>query len=65
MIVTAKEFSEKTGTTYAVASNALKFLVANGVVKDAGKKEKAEGVRGKASNLFDVPEGEVTVNLIG
>ena len=60
MILTAKEFSEKTGTTYAVAANALKFLVGRGVIKDAGKRA---GTR-KPSNLFEVPEGEVSLKLV-
>lgn len=63
MIVTASEFATKTGTQYAEAANTLKFLVATGVVKDAGKRPRPDG-RGKPSNLFDVPTGPVTVTLI-
>jgi hypothetical protein len=65
MLVTAKEFSEKTGVSYAVGSNALKFLVGRGVVKEAGTREKPEGQRGRASTEFDVPEEKVEVNLLG
>lgn len=63
MILTAKEFSEKTGTVYAEAANTLKFLAARGVIKDAGKRPQASG-RGKPSNLFEIPEGEITLKLV-
>ena len=64
MILTVNEFAAKTGTTYAVASNALKFMVDKGVVKKAGIRPPQSGGKGKPSTLFDVPEGPCAINLL-
>jgi len=64
MIVTATEFADKNGVSYAEAANTLKFLVAKGTVKNAGQRKRPDG-KGKPSNLFDVPEGPCAINLLG
>ena len=62
MVLTIAEFATANGVEYPVAAGTIKFLVAKGLVKEAGSRS-IEGKKGKPSQLFDVPD-TVTLELV-
>lgn len=61
MILTTNEFAALHEVDYAVAAGTLKFLLAKGIVTEAGSRPNPTG-KGKPSALFNVPE-TATVTL--
>jgi len=61
--VTVKEFAAKQNVAPATANTILSWLKSKGVVTLAGTAPKEPNTKGKAANIFEVPEGNVTITL--
>lgn len=54
MVMTTNEFAALHGVDYAIAAGTLKFLLAKGIVTEAGNRPSATG-KGKPSTLYNIP----------
>ena len=59
--LTIKEFATLISEEYVVAASLMKFLVKTGVAKEVGKQKNPEGVRGKPSVIYEVPNDAALV----
>lgn len=60
--MTIKEFMDVTGHDQPTANGLLNGLLDIGVITSPGSR-KEPGKKGKAPVLFDIPEGEISINL--
>lgn len=58
--VTVKEFAESQRVDLNVANAILRWLTSEGAIKIVGQAERAPGARGKAADIFEVPN-ELTI----
>ena len=63
MRVTVKEFAAKQNLPPASANTVLTWLKSKGIVQLAGQMPKEPNTKGKAANIFEVPEGNVTITM--
>jgi len=59
--LTIKQLSAELGEDVVYVTGLVKVLVNQGVIKEVGKAPKAEGERGRASTIYEVPNEAVLV----